>query len=442
MQYIFYILVIPFLYFNYKIIVSDLKYKKIPNKYLGYLLLLIPFYYIYIYFSFPEINYLLFVWQIFLTFLISFVLYYFWIWAAGDAKYLLILSLFIPYIGIIPFIWNIALITIVYLIFYFIWFYLWKCLFYKWYAKSLWKQIKTDLNEKWKIYKKNKNYNTFLIILRWLLIFLLIFVSIRLSRIYLFDSFFEWWWGNYLYIQDFINKYNIYLIILLIALFIWLLYIIKLWIGKLKNYLSKRLNINLEIIWNIFLIILSLLLIVFIISEYLIDSQKMSHLLFLIFTLYLWIRILFKILLYSYKITFSIWEVNYINIKELKEWDIIDKEYLIKIFWSQIILWAEWENQNKKGILFPNPEKQIKNLENPIYKETVWLLNKVYKETNQFHKKQNIHFNDNTTIRILKTFSFAPYLLWWFIVTYFFQDNIFKYILSIVIETIKKLTIS
>ena len=100
------------LYLNYKIVLSDLKYKKIPNKFLGYLLLLIPFYYIYIFFTFPDINYLLFLWQIILTFIISFILFYFNIWAAWDAKYLLVLSLFIPYIWIVPFIWNIALITI------------------------------------------------------------------------------------------------------------------------------------------------------------------------------------------------------------------------------------------------------------------------------------------------------------------------------------------
>lgn len=51
MQYLLYILAIPFLYLNYKIVISDLKYKIIPNKYLGYLLLLVPFWWIYLFFS-------------------------------------------------------------------------------------------------------------------------------------------------------------------------------------------------------------------------------------------------------------------------------------------------------------------------------------------------------------------------------------------------------
>ena len=163
MQYILYILSIPFLYINYKIVVSDLKNKIIPNKYLGYLLLLIPFYYIYIFFSFSEINYLLFIWQIILTFIISFILYYFWIWAAWDAKYLLVLSLFIPYIWVIPFIWNIALITILYLFLYFIRFYLWKVLFNKVYRQSLWLNIKQDLTETWKFINETNDETLFLL---------------------------------------------------------------------------------------------------------------------------------------------------------------------------------------------------------------------------------------------------------------------------------------
>jgi hypothetical protein len=37
-------------------------------------------------------------------------------------------------------------------------------------------------------------------------------------------------------------------------------------------------------------------------------------------------------MIYSYKITFGIAETNYIDIKDLKEGDIVDKEYLVKIF--------------------------------------------------------------------------------------------------------------
>jgi hypothetical protein len=37
-------------------------------------------------------------------------------------------------------------------------------------------------------------------------------------------------------------------------------------------------------------------------------------------------------MIYSYKITFGIAEMNYIDIKDLKERDVVDKEYLIKMF--------------------------------------------------------------------------------------------------------------
>ena len=243
MQYFLYILAIPFLYFNYKIIISDLKYKKIPNKYLVHLLLLIPFYYIYIFFSFPELNYILFLWQIIITFLVSFILYYFWIWAAWDAKYLLVLALFIPYIWIIPFIWNIALITLVYLFWYFLWFYFYKVAFDKNYRKSLWWSIKYDLSERWKVHKQNKWWDTYKIILKWFIIFLLIFVSIRLVRLYLLNSILENWNSNN-YISEIIEKYNIYLVFLFIWIFIWWLYLFKIYINKIKKYISNRFKIG------------------------------------------------------------------------------------------------------------------------------------------------------------------------------------------------------
>jgi len=427
MQYLLYILTIPFLYINYKIIVSDLKNKIIPNKYLGYLLLLIPFYYIYIFFSFTEINYLLFILQIILTFIISFILYYFWIWAAWDAKYLLTLALFIPYIGIIPFIWNIALITIFYLLWYFIWFYFWKSIFIKWYAKTLYKQIKIDLNEKWTVYKWTKSWKNIFIILRWLIVFLILFVSIRLSRIYLFNNIFE----KETIIINFIEKYNIYIIIIFIILFVLILYLIKILLNKIKFFIHKKFNLNIEKISNYLLFILFLILITFIIFEYNINSDKIKNLLFLVFTLYLSIRIIFIILTYSYKITFWINEIEYKNIENLKKWDIIDKVSLIKMFWNQVILWAKWQMQNKKWILYPDPIKKIMDIENPISNETISLIKQIYKDTNNFHK------SNNNTIKIVNTFPFSPYILLWFIITYIYNTDIYIFIIEQIINLSK-----
>ena len=194
MQYILYIIAIPFLYINYKIIASDIKQKIIPNKYLINLLYLIPFYYIYFLISSDaQINYLVFISQVILTLLISFILYSFWVWSAWDAKYLLVLSLFIPNIWVIPFIWNIALLTLVYLLVYFLYFYLWKCLFNLNYTKNLYKNIYIDLKEKFKNFLKHKNWwfykkIIFINILKWIISFLAFFTIIRLSRIYLIDN--------------------------------------------------------------------------------------------------------------------------------------------------------------------------------------------------------------------------------------------------------------
>ena len=441
MQYLLYLLSIPFLYVNYKIIRSDLKFKIIPNKYLSYLLILIPFYYIYIYISFTEINYLMFLLQIFLTFIISFILYYFWIWAAWDAKYLLVLSLFIPYTWIIPFTWNIAIITLVYLILYFIWFYFWKCIVYKGYAKSLWKQILNDLKEKWIFYKENKKWNNFFIILKWLVIFIIIFVSIRLARIYLFNEVFENS-NNFSLLKNLIDNYSTYIILAMIIIFIWLIYLSIFIINEVKNNIVSILNIKVELVWNIFIFLLFIWLSSFIMWEYKINSEEIIESLFRIFSLYLIIYIIFKILLYSYKITFWIAETNHINIEDLKEWDIVDKQFLIKMFWEQSSLWyadTPQEKQERKNlILFPDPKKYFKNIDRTITKEDSKIIKECYKIVNNWHKKEKTKwYNQIKQIKTLNTFPFAGYILWWFIITFILGNKIFKYIVSYFLDIIK-----
>ncbi len=450
---IFYSLTIIFLHFNYKIVISDLKYKKIPNKYLKYLLLLIPFYYIYIFFTFPEINYLSFFWQILITFLVSFILYYFWIWAPWDAKYLLVLALFIPYIWIIPFIGNIALVTILYLLLYFIYFYFYKITFNKQYRQSLWWNIKNDLKDKWKVYKNNKNLypnpllkgekaKTFFIIFKWLIIFLLIFVSIRLIRLYLLHWIITSWQNsNFEVIKEIIEKYNIYLVFLFIWIFIWGLILFRIWINKLKSFIVKKFKLNLILVWNILLWFLAIFLISFITYEYLKNPYEIKNYLFKIFTIYLILYILFKILKAAYKITFWIAEYQYININNLKEDDIVDKEYLVKMFGEQLVLWftesKKEKKQRKKYLLFPSPKNYFTNIDNPINNETLKIIKKSYFITNKYHKKYTPNFRENNIIKVLNTFSFAPYILWWFILTFFFQDKIFKNILNLWIEFLK-----
>ncbi len=433
MGYIFYIIIILFLYINFKIVYSDIKTKKIPNKYLIYLLVLLPFSYIFTFVSY-DINLASFFIQTFLAFLVSFLLFYFWLWAAWDAKYLLVLSLYIPQIGIVPFIWNIALITLAYLIAYFFWFYLGKCFFYKWHIKNIIYNIKLDLKEKWINYKKNKWWNNFSIILNWLLIFLIIFTCIRLSRIYLFNELITENQNWFNFINTLIQEYHFYLIFWFILIFLaWLFLVIKV-LNIFKEYFKKISWIKTSIIQWFFVLLLSILLWIFIFKQYLINPEEIINSLVIIFTLYILIYITFKVLVYSYKLTFWISEMIYINIKNLKIWDIIDKNHLIQTFWKQDIL-----IQNK-NLFESTPTHYFYNIELPLEKKDVKKLQKIYKIVSDSHIKHNIKALNN--IRILKVFAFAPYIFIWFLVTYFLDNKVILYISNYLLEIIKKLTIS
>jgi Flp pilus assembly protein protease CpaA len=462
MQYILYILTIPFLYFNYKIIKTDLKIKKIPNKYLGYLLGIIPFYYIYLFFNFPEIDYFIFILQIIIAFIISFLLYYYWIWAAWDAKYLLVLSLFIPNIWIIPFIWNIALFTLLYLILYFLWFYLWKIIINSKWRRSFPETIKNDIKDKWKVYKLSKPWNNFYIIIKRLTTFLIIFITIRLARLYLINIYFsENANNNSNILQNIIEKYNIYLFFIIIIIFLLSIYLIRVTINLFKTKLNERYNINYDLIFKIFINILSILLITFIIYEYIMNPYEIKDYLFKILTLYISIYIFFIIIKYAYNITFWISEKYLKNLKDLKKWDIVDKSFLIDLFWKQsslgysnkpvipgIKLMSNYKIKlmeieknyaiKKNRLLFPNPKTYISSLW-IITDEDVSIIKKMYRITNNYHYRLDKNFQKNNTIKLVKTFPFWIYILLWFLLTYFFWNLIIKYILSFLFSLFENL---
>jgi Flp pilus assembly protein protease CpaA len=459
MQILFYIISIFFLFFNYKIIVSDLKHKKIPNKYLLFLICLVPFFYLYLFFELNNINYLMFFLSIFFATFISFILYYFWIWSAWDAKYLLVLSLFIPNIWIVPFIWNIALLTLIYLFIYFIYFYTYKLLFNKNYRKSFFENLMIDNKEKIKIFFANdikwefKKRNIIYKLLKSVIIFLTIFVIIRLSRVYIIDSLkvnFFWENQNIFNLKEFIWE-NITYLLWLWVIFTFLLYFIfrkifgflyKLFYKFIIKKIIKK-DISKKDIWFSFLLVILVFLISFIIYEYKINWNEILHKLYLIFTIYLWLYLILKILFYSYKVTFHLAENDYINISDLKVWEIVDKNYLIKLFWTQYILWAITEKEAevfKEWILYPNPAKYFENIDNPIDDETIKIIKNVYSEVNNYHKESKIQwFEEKSDIKILKTFAFWLYIFWWFIITFLLQNNIFKYISNICYDIIKNI---
>lgn len=446
MQYfILSILAIPFLWINYKIIKNDLKEKKIPNKLLGYLILLLPFLYIYnIYYL--DLNYLFFWISILMTFVISFILYYYWIWSAWDAKYLLVLALFIWQIWIITFVWNIALITIIYLILYFIWFYFWKCIFNFDYSKKLYFKIYWDLKDKTTIFLKHSDWLfhkkiIILKVLKWISLFLIIFVSLRLARLYIIENIITSPYYNFF--KEIFLDYSTYFLILIVITVYWLFYLVRKLINKIKNILKNKSKI--ENNYTIDFILISILLIFllsFIFYEYSLNPSEIENYLLRIFTIYIWIYIIFRILKYAYKITFSIAETHYIYLSDLKEWDIIDREYLIKMFWEQKSLWFVKivnEEKDEKWLLYPNPAEYFRNIENPIDIETKEKLIEIFEIVNNHHKKENTNWYEEVkTIKILYTFAFAWYIFIWFILSFFLWDTIFKYLFESLLNIIKQ----
>lgn len=409
---------IIFWFINYKIIISDLKIKKIPNKNLIQLLFLIPFWYIFLYF-FPIWNFEIFyfILQIFFSFLVSFLLFNFGIWRAWDAKYLLVLSLFIPHIWIIPFIWNLWLFTLFYLFLYFLRFFIWRSIIYKWYAKSLFSSIKIDLKEKWIFYKNSQEWNNFFIIFKWIFIFLIIFVSLRLARIYIFLEFFQNFSKNE-NLSNIFEKYHFYLIFAGIWIMFFIYYIWKKIINYLKIFFAKNLKIDLKIISNIFFWILFFTLIWFIFYEFQKNPHEISNYLIKIFTIYIFIYIFAKIIFYSYKLSFLWNEKKSISLKYLKQSDYIDISELNKIFHFRYLPWDEWFKKLYDDAIFG---KNF-NLQN---------LKKLIRIQNKYDKKYKKEKNKPIiSITCLKTFSFGIYIFIGFIVTFLFENKIILQILK------------
>gem|GEM_PF-1108019 len=161
----------------------------------------------------------------------------------------------------------------------------------------------------------------------------------------------------------------------------------------------KKNNIKLDYIDLFFLSILFIILSSFLIYEYILDSESLFKNLYIIFTFYLAIFIIIIIIIYSYKISFQISESNYIDISDLKEGDIIDKEYLLNIFSKQKYL------INKYKFLM-NKNKNIESIKKPIDKKTLSKLKIIYKIVNDYEYSKDKNHKNIKNIKILKTFSF------------------------------------
>lgn len=397
------IIAIPFLYLNYRIIFTDITEKKIPNICILYLACLLPVWYLYSWYfwNFSWVNPSIFFFQIFLTCLIWFWLFHFNIWWAWDAKYLLILGLFIPHIWVIPFIWNIALATLSILIVYFLWFWLGSNLWIHARRKNLYRElVKTKKEELFVKYRKKWRRGILFDILKWINIFLVIFISLRLIRIYVIDyierkydvSIFE-------IIAGAINSpYNILYLIAFIAAICWLLFLIRYIYTIVKTYIIPPYDVYV-ICW------LSCSMLAFILYEYSKNPEYIAKKMFLIFTLYLWIYITFKILIYAYKIVFIVKEETFVNISDLQEWMMVDKPALKKAL------------APSKEIV---PEKFLDNIKNPLNEESRVYIQGLYQQIAESRPDKNT----SKIIKIVKTNPFSITILLGFTMTIFFWGSL------------------
>jgi len=76
---------------------------------------------------------------------------------------------------------------------------------------------------------------------------------------------------------------------------------------------------------------LFIVLVSFIAFELVYNYEEISGLLVRVFSLYLGIYLVVKVLIYGYRITFGVSEMSYIDVKDLKEGDVVDRDYLVKI---------------------------------------------------------------------------------------------------------------
>lgn len=426
------------MYINFLIIITDIREKIIPNKYLICLIFLLPLYIIYSLLLWDTgfwLNTLMLV-SIISTFIISLGLHSFWIWSAWDAKYLMILALFIPNVWIIVFIWHIALITIIYLLLYFFWFYIWRSFLIRWHLYQLMRSISQDLRDRFLhyIYKwKNQVNNIYIYIklLRYIIIFITVFMSVRIFRLYIIELVenHERLWINSIIVENYFYFFILGGILTSVISIIGLYYIYI----KLRNYISNKKNISSDAIDNLCTISLFLILLWYLQHQLYINPDDTKFNLTRILTLLLLIYLIFICIKYLFKLAFYSSEIKVIHINQLKKWDIIDKTYLIKIFWQQKALWKH----NSKWILSPDPRKYFLKLHNPLDKDGAKIIKRCYKIVNTYHKKRDTHFQTIQHIQVYKTFSFWLFIFLWFFISFLYWDKIFELIINNIIHYLK-----
>jgi len=373
------ILWIIFLYFNYRILLSDVQEKRIPNSYIKKLLYLSPFalmyWYIYQYYFFADLWGI--VWGAIIVFLISFILYHFDLWGAGDAKYITILSLlssiFFSFSG---FFLNIVIITCLYLLYTFVKFWGYKVYDIK-NLTAFYKGIKTDLyfNALSKFWEKSNIYKR---IFHYLLLFALYIILIRILRMYLFS------WALYFYdIFPYFSKDN-YILLSVIAIFFLIISISIVWKNIIGKIIEKPFFHKYK---HIFLYGTICILSMYICYEILVKAINKHDIIFLISMV-----ICIKILLYSIKLMSFSENSQITSIDEVQEWMVIDKKFL------------------------SIPKSSYISLNRKLQKKDIALLKK----------------NEVQQVRVLNFFAFSPFIFLGFILNIFYWTSIFSWLLWVV----------
>lgn len=421
-----------FICINAYILFSDIYTKKIPNIGILALLLLAVIWLIlwtivWVWFTFIHAS-------LCITVIIAFILFYFNLWSAWDAKYLIVLSLFLAPESIVYTVWNIALVTLAYLLLNTVYLYIIKCLINRQYCYELWLNIYNDIKDQlYVFFIDESNKITIRSALRKMIPlfvwFLIVFTAIRLVRIYLVNSYISGqsnvsWESRIWYVLQLIIEYNTYAIIILLITLYGAYKSLRYGLYYIMPYINKKVGISDSTWKTVLLILVSISLLFFIYYEFLKDPEQIKESLIRIFTFYILIWLFIKIVIYIHYITFQLWEVIYKSVKKLRNGDIVDIAYLQEIFGTQKCLWYKQETWKYS----PDPSIFISQIESPISKKTAFELKQIYKTVNTYHVKQKtLWFEPIDAIKTLKSFAFAPYIFMWFAISFIYQDQIISW---------------
>lgn len=401
MQFFLSLLLATFYLLHTLIIIHDIQYKKILNKYLlisGIISIILAYY----------------IWNIHSLFIInlaciipiSFLLYYFNFWSAGDAKYLIVLYLLLWNASVITFFWNIWITTIIY-VFSML---LYNVLFWKAIRHAMYKCIKKRAQKQYiaplKKLLQSPSIEDITSIINAINIFLSIFVLIRLIRIYVIEKIIPLLW------IDLESITQIQIILIMTILIITTMIVVK----KIWRYIGiisyERRNIQKQTIDTIWMILLFIGTSIFIWEEYMHNPEELIANMYNIFTIYILLFFIIRILIFFFQIVFIDLEKRSIHIKDLKSWDIIDTTFI-----NEFIVPKVEEVSNRK--ISQKNKNIIKSITWIIEAEEVEILQKSYK-----------YLDISNGITILNTFAFSPIIFWWFIITFYYWNTFFIYLIE------------